>query len=75
MDYFANAGFGLRASEMYIRSHEMLILELVNCEGTLISCVCKHKIVECVLQLRPIFLVFCTFHTCCVILKIDEAIV
>jgi len=40
------------ASDMHVKSHEVLILEFVNCDGTLISCVCEHKIVECLVQLR-----------------------
>ena len=49
LDYFAKAGFCVRASDICAKSHEVLILEFVNCDGTLISCVCEHKIMECLL--------------------------
>ena len=52
LDYFAKAEFCMPASDIYAKSNEVSILELVNCDDTLISCVCEHKIVECLLQLR-----------------------
>jgi hypothetical protein len=35
LDYFAKAGFCMPASDIHVKSHEVLILEFVNCDGTL----------------------------------------